>query len=70
MYNISYSISKPPFRTRQSTLAFGANLLGAVLGGVLEYTALVFGYRSLLLVVAGAYAMALITSRRTAGTIS
>jgi len=35
------------------TTAFGANLLGAILGGCLEYLALVVGYRGLL-VVAGA----------------
>ena len=29
-----------------STVAFGANLLGAMLGGVLEYLAIVTGYRS------------------------
>ena len=49
----------------QPTVAFGANLLGAVVGGVLEYTALLSGYRSLLFVVAGAYALALVTSRRS-----
>jgi len=38
-----------------STSAFGANLLGAILGGVLEYLALVTGYRALLLVVGAAY---------------
>ena len=47
-------------------MAFGANLLGAVVGGVLEYTALLSGYRSLLFVVAGAYALALVASRRSA----
>ena len=46
-------------------MAFGANLLGAVVGGVLEYTALLSGYRSLLFVVAGAYALALVASRRS-----
>jgi SAM-dependent methyltransferase len=38
-----------------STVAFGANLLGAMIGGVLEYAALLTGYRALLLVVAAAY---------------
>lgn len=33
------------------TVAFGANLLGAMVGGVLEYGALLVGYRSLLVVV-------------------
>ena len=51
----------------QSAVAFGANLLGAVVGGVLEYTALVIGYKALLFVVGGVYAMALLSSRRTTG---
>jgi spermidine synthase len=42
-----------------STVAFGANLLGAMVGGVLEYSSLVIGYRALLFVVAGLYASAL-----------
>jgi hypothetical protein len=46
-----------------SSLAFGANLLGAMVGGVLEYGALVVGYRSLLLVVAALYAAALLLTR-------
>jgi len=41
-----------------ATVAFGANLLGAMTGGVLEYGALVVGYRALLIVVAAMYALA------------
>jgi Spermine/spermidine synthase domain len=41
-----------------SVVAFGANLLGAMVGGVLEYGALVVGYRALLLAVGGLYALA------------
>jgi Spermine/spermidine synthase domain len=41
-----------------STVAFGANLLGAMVGGVLEYGALIVGYRALLIVVAVLYAAA------------
>jgi SAM-dependent methyltransferase len=44
--------------TASSTTAFGTNLLGAMVGGVLEYTSLVIGYRSLLLVVAALYGCA------------
>lgn len=47
-----------------STVAFGANLLGAMLGGVLEYGALVVGYRALLIVAAALYALAFVTGRR------
>ncbi len=35
-----------------SGVAFGTNLLGAIVGGVVEYGALVIGYRALLIVVA------------------
>jgi hypothetical protein len=41
-----------------SNLAFGANLLGAMVGGVLEYVSLITGYRALLIVVAALYAAA------------
>lgn len=41
-----------------STVAFGANLLGAMLGGVLEYSSLIFGYRSLVPLVAALYGLA------------
>ena len=36
-------------------MAFAVNLLGAMVGGALEYLALLTGYRALLLVVAGLY---------------
>jgi spermidine synthase len=41
-----------------ATVAFGANLIGAMIGGCVEYTSLAIGYRSLLIVVAVAYAVA------------
>jgi len=44
-----------------SAVAFGANLLGAMVGGVLEYGALILGYRALLIVVALLYAGAYVT---------
>lgn len=47
-----------------STAAFGANLLGAMVGGVLEYFALVVGYKSLIFVVAALYGLAFLTGRR------
>ena len=46
-----------------STIAFGTNLLGAIVGGMLEYGALIVGYRGLLLGVAALYALALVTGR-------
>jgi SAM-dependent methyltransferase len=47
-----------------SSVAFGANLLGAMAGGVLEYLALVAGYRFLLVVVAALYGLAFAAGRR------
>jgi hypothetical protein len=41
-----------------STGAFGANLLGAMVGGLIEYVALVTGYQALLFVVAALYGVA------------
>jgi len=45
-------------------LAFGANLVGAMVGGVLEWGALVTGYQALLIVVAGVYLLAWIARPR------
>ena len=51
-----------------STIAFGANLLGAMLGGVLEYLAIITGYRALLFGVAILYGLAYLTGRRHLGS--
>ena len=48
--------------------AFGANLLGAMVGGVLEYTSLIFGYRWLLILVALLYSLAFVASRASRQT--
>jgi Spermine/spermidine synthase domain len=47
-----------------STTAFGANLLGAILGGALEYVSLITGFRSLLVIVAVLYGLAFLFGRR------
>jgi hypothetical protein len=44
--------------TADAPLAFGTNLLGAIVGGCLEYLSLVIGYRNLLIVAAAAYVLA------------
>jgi hypothetical protein len=49
------------------TTAFGANLLGAMVGGALEYTSLVTGYRALLILAAALYALAWFTGGRKIG---
>lgn len=50
--------------TERSTAAFGANLLGAMVGGLLEYVSLISGYRSLLLLVAFFYGLAFVLRPR------
>jgi hypothetical protein len=50
--------------TAHSTMAFGANLLGAMVGGLLEYSALITGYRNLLILVAVSYGLAFLSGRR------
>lgn len=60
--NLVFSYS---FRdTRTADMAFASNLLGAVVGGAVEYVALITGYGMLLLVVAGLYALAWVLATR------
>jgi len=47
-----------------STTAFGASLLGAMVGGALEYLALILGFNALLVVVALCYSLAFLTGRK------
>ncbi|MBA2556877.1 MAG: spermidine synthase, partial [Chloroflexi bacterium] len=50
--------------TRTADMAFASNLLGAMVGGALEYLALLTGYQALLLVVALLYAAAYLLATR------
>ena len=50
--------------TRTADMAFASNLLGSMVGGALEYLALVTGYQALLLVVAGLYGLAWLFANR------
>ncbi|MDP9184843.1 MAG: spermidine synthase, partial [Actinomycetota bacterium] len=55
--------------TVDPTTAFGANLLGAMLGGVLEYLSLITGYRGLLVLAALLYALAWVFGARRLGRV-
>jgi len=46
--------------TQQSTAAFGANLMGAVFGGILEYSSLIIGYGNLFILIAVMYLIAIL----------
>ncbi len=52
--------------TEDGTAAFGANLLGAMVGGCLEYLGLIVGFSGLLVVAALIYGGALILMPREA----
>ncbi|MDQ6934321.1 MAG: methyltransferase domain-containing protein [Actinomycetota bacterium] len=54
--------------TANAPLAFGTNLLGAIVGGCLEYLSLVFGYRALLVLAAVLYLGAYAVMPRTRAT--
>ena len=51
------------------TTAFGANLLGAIVGGALEYLSLITGFNFLLVVVAALYGLAFLFGRRHLGAV-
>ncbi len=50
--------------TKTADMAFASNLIGAMVGGVLEYAALVTGYQALLILVAALYAAAYLAGSR------
>jgi uncharacterized membrane protein len=50
--------------TRTADMSFASNLLGAMVGGALEYVSLLTGYRTLLLVAAVLYAFALVLATK------
>jgi len=52
-------------RTPDIPAAYGANLLGAMVGGVAEYLSLVTGFQMLLIVVGGCYVAALAARPRS-----
>jgi hypothetical protein len=45
-------------------VAFASNLIGIMLGGMLEYTSLLIGYQNLLLIVIGFYLLSALLLRR------
>ena len=50
--------------TAMADMSFASNLLGAMVGGALEYIALLTGYRALLLVIGGLYVLAAVFASR------
>jgi hypothetical protein len=50
--------------TRTADMSFASNLLGAMVGGALEYVSLLTGYRALLLLAGGLYALAMVLAMR------
>jgi hypothetical protein len=61
-----FAFSSELRRTGSVAVALSANLLGAMLGGFLEYNAMYFGFRSLYVFALVLYGLAFLTTQRTA----
>ena len=66
IYLANIAFAKRFASEKDSRAAFGLSLLGAILGGCLEYASLLTGYRNLLLVVVLLYAAAFVLQPRRA----
>ncbi|HRA05768.1 MAG TPA: spermidine synthase, partial [Propionicimonas sp.] len=69
IYLANVAFSKRFGASDDSRSAFGLNLLGAMLGGCLEYFALLTGYRNLLVMVAVLYLFAFLLTPRSKGSL-
>ncbi|MGB7962408.1 MAG: spermidine synthase, partial [Propionicimonas sp.] len=69
IYLANVAFSKRFGASDDSRSAFGLNLLGAMLGGCLEYLGLLTGYRNLLVMVAVLYLFAFLLTPRTRGAL-
>ena len=69
IYLANVAFSKRFGASDDSQSAFGLNLLGAMLGGCLEYLGLLTGYRNLLLIVAVLYLFAFLLTPRSKGSL-
>lgn len=67
IYLANIAFAKRFAASEDSQSAFGINLLGAIVGGCLEYAALLTGYRNLLVVVAVLYLAAFLLKPRGSG---
>ena len=50
---------------QQSTIAFGVNMIGAMIGGLLEYLALITGYHFLLILIGLFYTLAFLLTKKS-----
>ncbi len=69
IYLANVAFSKRFGASDDSRSAFGLNLLGAMLGGCLEYFALLTGYANLLVMVAVLYLLAFVLTPRSRGSL-
>ena len=67
IYLANIAFAKRFQQADDSQAAFGINLLGAIVGGCLEYAALLTGYRNLLLVVGVMYLIAFLLKPKDDG---
>ena len=67
IYLANIAFAKRFSESADSRAAFAINIMGAIVGGCLEYAALLTGYANLLLVVAGLYLVAFLLKPRVTG---
>jgi SAM-dependent methyltransferase len=70
IYLANVAFSKRFAASGDSQTAFATNLLGAIVGGCLEYAALLTGYRNLLLIVALLYLLAFLLMPKSARVLA
>jgi hypothetical protein len=68
IYLANIAFAKRFRESSDSRAAFAVNILGAIVGGCLEYAALLTGYANLLLLVGALYLLAFVLTPRAVGT--
>jgi hypothetical protein len=64
LFFAGFAFSNELRKASSVSIALSSNLLGAMLGGFLEYNSMYFGYRALYLIALLAYGLALLFSAR------
>ena len=69
IYLANIAFAKRFSESGDSRAAFAVNILGAIVGGCLEYAALLTGYANLLLIVGGLYLLAFVLKPKVLASV-
>jgi hypothetical protein len=70
IYLANIAFAKRFSESGDSQAAFAVNILGAIVGGCLEYSALLTGYANLLLIVGGLYLLAFVLKPKASALVN